>query len=369
MLIKIGNIFESTASTKVNTVNCVGVMGKGIALDFKRQYPDMYKQYVQLCKAGKVHPGEPYYYQDLLGNSIINFPTKQHWRSPSKLSYIVKGLKWFRDNYEAIGITSVAFPPLGCGNGGLNWELVGPIMYRYLKDLPIDIEIYAPYGTKSEQLALSYLEENLIHSPKEVLGAQSIKFNRNWLLILKAINQINEGTHVLHVGRTIMQKLCYILTLCGVKTGFVFDKGMYGPYCKDVENAITAFANANLITEANTGRMIEMKVTGNFNFNPLEFSSSDLCAVDKTVDLFARIRNTDQAELFSTIIFTYNTLASNSNSVTELDILDYIQNWKPKWKTDKVIELPDAIRTLAILQWIFPLYSEDLMVSEELLLS
>ena len=88
MIVKIGNIFESNAKTLVNTVNCVGVMGKGIALEFKNKYPEMYKEYVDLCKFDMVKPGIPYYYSDILGTSIINFPTKDHWKSPSKLSYI-----------------------------------------------------------------------------------------------------------------------------------------------------------------------------------------------------------------------------------------------------------------------------------------
>ena len=92
MKIRIGNMFESKAATLVNTINCVGVMGKGIALEFKNRYPVMYKEYVDLCSKGLVKPGKPYYYCDLNGTSIINFPTKDHWRSPSKLSYIVNGL-------------------------------------------------------------------------------------------------------------------------------------------------------------------------------------------------------------------------------------------------------------------------------------
>ena len=139
MKIMIGNIFDSTAKTLVNTVNCVGVMGKGIALDFKNKYPTMYKEYVKLCHAGEIKPGKPYLYQDLYGTSILNFPTKEHWRSPSKLSYIIEGLDWFCENYQKYDISSIAFPPLGCGNGGLSWEVVGPIMYSKLRDLPIEI--------------------------------------------------------------------------------------------------------------------------------------------------------------------------------------------------------------------------------------
>lgn len=115
-----------------------------------------------MCARGEVKPGVPYYYSDLYGSSILNFPTKDHWRSPSRLSYISSGLNWFRKNYRELGITSIAFPPLGCGNGGLPWETVGPLMYSMLVDLSIEIEIYAPFGTKPEQLTEKYLSANVV---------------------------------------------------------------------------------------------------------------------------------------------------------------------------------------------------------------
>lgn len=144
MIIKTGNIFESKCNTLVNAVNCVGVMGKGIALEFKRRYPEMYLDYVDRCKAREVKTGKPYVYQNSDEVKILNFPTKAHWKSASHLSYIAEGLDWFIKHYDEYGIKSVAFPALGCGNGGLRWEDVEQIMFCKLYDLPIEIEIYAP---------------------------------------------------------------------------------------------------------------------------------------------------------------------------------------------------------------------------------
>lgn len=156
--VKIANLFESNAKTLVNTVNCVGVMGKGIAQQFKNAYPDMFKDYVEKCKAGEVKPGVPYIYKnDASKISIINFPTKDHWRLPALLQYIIQGLDIFIDNYIEWGVESVAFPPLGCGNGGLEWSMVGPIMFQKLSSLNIPIELYAPYGTSSKLLSNEYL--------------------------------------------------------------------------------------------------------------------------------------------------------------------------------------------------------------------
>ncbi len=155
--ILVGDIFQSKAQTLVNTVNCVGVMGKGIALLFKQRYPDMYRDYVRRCKNNQVKPGIPYHYSDIFGNSIINFPTKDHWRSPSRVEDIVTGLDYFVVNYRDWGIKSVAFPPLGCGNGGQSWCIIGRIMYQKLSEVEIPVEIYAPFGTPPIELGEEFL--------------------------------------------------------------------------------------------------------------------------------------------------------------------------------------------------------------------
>lgn len=144
MEIKQGNIFESKAEVLVNAVNCVGVMGKGIALQFRSRYPEMFRNYVALCTSGLVVPGVPYLYKNPVPPSVLNFPTKNNWRDPSCISYIEDGLDYFAANYEQMGIISIAFPALGCGCGGLDWNVVKPLMIRKLDNLPIDVEIYSP---------------------------------------------------------------------------------------------------------------------------------------------------------------------------------------------------------------------------------
>ncbi len=136
-----GDIFESPAQVIVNTVNTVGVMGKGLALSFKKRYPDMFERYKSVCEKGLLTTGKLmlFYEADYW---ILLFPTKEHWRNPSKLAYIESGLQKFVQTYAQKGITSIAFPRLGCGNGELKWEEVRPIMEKYLKDLPITVYIY-----------------------------------------------------------------------------------------------------------------------------------------------------------------------------------------------------------------------------------
>lgn len=143
----IGSLFESPAQVLVNTVNTVGVMGKGIAKDFKKIFPDMFKEYQRLCESGKLQIGTLWLYKTA-NKWILNFPTKTTWRKPSRIEYIESGLKAFANGYAKYGISSIGFPPLGCGNGELDWEQeVQPLMEKYLKNLPIDIFIHL-YGGK-----------------------------------------------------------------------------------------------------------------------------------------------------------------------------------------------------------------------------
>jgi len=140
----IGNLFESRAEALVNPVNCVGVMGKGLALEFKKRFPAMFEDYARRCERRQVRLGEPYPFRDASGILIVNFPTKDHWRSPSRLADIERGLDHFVEHYREWAFKSVAFPQLGCGNGGLSWEEVSSLMFSKLQALKIEVEVYMP---------------------------------------------------------------------------------------------------------------------------------------------------------------------------------------------------------------------------------
>ena len=145
-----GDIFESKAQVIVNTVNCQGVMGKGLALAFKQRYPDMFKVYQQECRTGKLGIGKPTLYQRSTP-WILNFPTKYSWRGNSKLEYLQKGLEFLVAHYKNAGIKSIAFPKLGAQNGKLLWDEVGPLMAKYLSQLDIDVYIYIAEGDREYQ--------------------------------------------------------------------------------------------------------------------------------------------------------------------------------------------------------------------------
>lgn len=149
-------ILNSQVQTITNTVNCVGVMGKGVALRFKNAHPTNFGDYVIRCRKGAVRPGVPYVFPaDRKRDKpelelILNFPTKDHWRSPSQLAWIEVGLESLAANYEEWGIRSLALPPLGCGNGGLDWSDVWPLVAANLGPLPIHIEVWVPDGAEAD---------------------------------------------------------------------------------------------------------------------------------------------------------------------------------------------------------------------------
>ncbi len=164
-----GDIFNSPAQVLVNTVNTVGVMGKGIALSFKKRYPEMFNKYRVACEKNRLTIGRLmlWYGAD---HWVLMFPTKENWRKPSRIEYIEKGLMTFKAKYADYNITSIAFPKLGCGNGELDWNEVKPLMEKYLDTLPIDVYVYLGPGDQvvPEHRNIEAMEEWLKKNAKEL---------------------------------------------------------------------------------------------------------------------------------------------------------------------------------------------------------
>ena len=174
-----GNIFNSKTQTIVNTINCVGVMGKGIALVFKLRYPDMFEKYKEHCQSKMIGIGKLWLYKsEDTPQWVLNFPTKFHWKYPSKIEYIEVGLQKFVDTYKDKGITSIAFPLLGTHNGGLNKVEVLDLMYRYLDKCDIPIEIYEYDPLSPDDLFEEFkIRWNSISSTekKQIFGFRSLR--------------------------------------------------------------------------------------------------------------------------------------------------------------------------------------------------
>ena len=171
-----GNIFNTKCSTIVNTVNCVGIMGKGIALVHKLRYPRMYQEYREHCEKKLIRPGVLWLFnREANAPWILNFPTKIHWKYPSKIEWIEQGLKKFVDSYQLKNITSIAFPLLGTHNGGLDVERVRLLMDEYLGECDIEIEIYDYDPKAPDDLFERFKSKWCALTPEQIIAATGIQ--------------------------------------------------------------------------------------------------------------------------------------------------------------------------------------------------
>jgi len=210
----------------VNTVNCVGIMGKGIALQFKKKWPANFKAYADACKTGQVKPGHMFiYHAGTLATPkyVVNFPTKDHWRGKSRIEFIQDGLVDLVEQIKALSISSIAIPPLGCGNGGLDWQQVKPLIEQAFTAIPdVEVRLFEPSGAPS---AVD-MEINSLR-PKMTSGRAAL------LKVLDTYRELNYGLSKIEV-----QKLAYFLQEAGENLRLQFVKHQYGPYADALRHAL-----------------------------------------------------------------------------------------------------------------------------------
>jgi O-acetyl-ADP-ribose deacetylase (regulator of RNase III)/uncharacterized protein YwgA len=365
----VGDLFESNAQTLVNTVNCVGVMGKGVALGFKKRFPEMYEDYVRRCKAGEVRLGRPYLYRSLVPPWILNFPTKDHWRSVARLQDIVRGLDYLEQHYKEWGITSLAVPPIGCGEGQLEWRVVGPTLYRYLSRLDTPVELYAPHGTPKEELESTFLAQSPEATTVTGVPRESSRINPAWVALVEIVARIERETYHWPVGRTTFQKIAYFATESGIPTGLTYSMGSYGPFASDLKRVITRLVNHGLIREERLGRMFTVKPGSTYEDARRAYKEQlDQwnSIIESITDLFLRMR-TPQAEVAATVHFAARSLPGGSQAKpTEMDVFKEVKQWKQKRRPAlKDEDVAQAIRNLNLLGWLDVRPSLDLPVPKE----
>jgi len=222
---KIGNLLDSNADALVNTVNTDGIMGKGIALQFKNQFPNNYKQYVKACKNNEIGIGKLFVFEEqtlLKGKKvIINFPTKTSWRKPSEYLYIEKGLTDLVKIIREKKIKSIAIPPLGAGNGGLNWSNVKEILQTYLQNVDCDIQIFEPNTKIIEVLK----KERTSLTPARAM------------LLYVLFDLVKNGEFLSEFSA---EKIAYFLQKFGAKDVFKLEykQNFYGPYSGKVKHLL-----------------------------------------------------------------------------------------------------------------------------------
>lgn len=240
LIFKSGDIFADQSEAIINTVNCVGVMGKGVALEFKRRWPENYAIYKKACESKSLRPGTLLIFdrQTLLDTHLprylVNFPTKDHWRAKSKISYIEDGLDRLRIEIRDRKIKSVAMPPLGCGNGGLDWQVVKPIILEKLQDLEgVDITVYEPTS-----------ESNRDHPEHIVTGLEMTLPRAQLLSTLSNLEPIFGGSF----DQFSIQKIVYFMKKIGFNLNIDFLNTQHGPHSEALNRAFIAFEKFGMIS-------------------------------------------------------------------------------------------------------------------------
>lgn len=236
-----GNILESDAQAIVNTVNTVGVMGKGLALQFKEAYPENYALYRKACKTNQLSVGQMFIteFSDLCGGNrlIVNFPTKTTWRKPSEYSYIEEGLKALRKEIVSRNIHSIAIPPLGSHNGGLDWQKVKPMIEEILQDLNCDVRLYEPTDAIIDKMKL----ERVCLTPARAMMLNVI------------CDLVSYGEFASEFAAV---KIVYFLEKFGAKDIFKinFQPALYGPYSPKVRYVLHYLNGSYLMGMADLSR-------------------------------------------------------------------------------------------------------------------
>lgn len=347
----VGNLFESHAQTLVNTVNCVGIMGKGIALEFKARFPEMFRDYVARCKRSEVRLGEPYLWTPIIPPWVLNFPTKDHWRGLTRVEDVEAGLSFLRAHYKEWGIESLAVPPLGAGNGGLEWRIVGPTLYRHLSEFDIPVDLYAPFGTPTEQLEPTFLGRGSVAVQGE------LKVSPAAIAIAEIVRRLLTHPYRSPVGRVALQKIAYFATETGIPTNLVYTQGSFGPFSEDLGSLRRRLANNGVLLERQVGQAFIAEVGPTFEdavraYEP--YLEKWEQRIEQVVDLFMRLRTTRQVEVAATVHYAAKVLdAQRGGAATEVEVLSYVRQWKERRQpplTDD--ELALAIRSLNALGWL-----------------
>lgn len=317
-----GDLLHAETEALVNTVNTVGVMGKGIALQFREAYAKNYAAYRAACKAGTLKTGAVLAVQDesVSGQKwIINFPTKAHWKADSQYDFITSGLKALRHKLIELNINSVALPPLGCGNGGLDWTRVRPMIETELGDLDLDVVVFEP----NEAIKAALQKEN---SPKEV------KLTAARAMLLSTLFAYeNQGEQS---SLFVANKLAYFLQRMGEPLRLTFEPHLYGPYSVQVGHVLYGLNGVYL-------HGMEQNQVGPFESLHLNYEKQDevnayvdreLSAAqrDRVAGLLRLIDGFESAfslELLATVDFLMN---QRTEGLSKEDVREKIENWSSR---------------------------------------
>lgn len=318
-----GNLLLADVDALVNTVNTVGVMGKGIALQFRRTYPEMFRDYARAAKAGDVRLGHMHVWPTgkLEGTKyVINFPTKGHWRSRSKLADIDDGLADLVRIVKDLDIGSIAVPPLGCGNGGLRWQVVEPHIRAALQALPdVDVQLFAP----SDAPRAAEMPERRVPMTMTPGRAALVTMLRRYQAVALESSLIE------------VQKLMYFLQVAGQPLRLRFEKGHYGPYADNLR-AVLREMEGRYIEGFGDGSARVMEAEPITILEGADEAAAPVLAndpatqarIDRVMDLVDGFESMYGVELLSSVHWIMTEEPGAADSLVE--ITSAVQRWNPR---------------------------------------
>ena len=335
-----GDLLKSDADALVNTVNCVGVMGRGIALQFKKQFPDNFNAYKKSCQRAEVQPGKMFIVKrnDLLGpRYIINFPTKRHWKGKSRFEDIDTGLRTLKEDILQLGIRSIAIPPLGSGLGGLNWQDIRALIDTILGDLPdVQIFVYEPVGVPE---TVKCQEVPVMTSSRAVLVA--------------LIEQYLTGLMDPFVSLLEVHKLMYFMQEAGEPLSLNFRKGYYGPYAENLRHVLSVVEGHLISGYSDGGDQPDKQL----KLVPGAVADATRYLADKSDirDRFERVA--DLVDGFETpfgleLLATVHWVVKHECTVPEQDLVTFVHSWGSHKQHFTPYQIKIAFETLSRKGWI-----------------
>lgn len=335
-----GDILKEEVDALVNTVNCVGVMGRGIALQFKNQFPENFKAYKAACDREEVQPGRMFIVknQELFGpRYIINFPTKRHWKGKSRMEDIEAGLETLATEIRDLKIRTVAIPPLGSGLGGLNWEEVRSKIGDYLGDLSdVRISVYEP-----------------CRSPEKVKCREVPEMTPARATLIALMDRYFYALMDPFLTLLEIHKLMYFMQVAGEPLNLQFKKGCNGPYAENLLHVLNA-VEGQLITGLSDGgkqpdkqiKLLPGAVTDAKNF--LEIKPDVRKRFDRVAELIEGFETSFGLDLLSTVHWMFK----HEKTQTNKDLWDNVNGWNNKKQKFTPHQIDIAINILTQKGWL-----------------
>lgn len=337
---KNGDIFSSDAEAIVNTVNCVGIMGRGLALQFKNKFPQNFKEYAIACKNEQVQPGKMHIYQTgQLTNPkyIINFPTKRHWKGKSKIEDIENGLDDLVESIERLHIKSIAIPPLGSGLGGLDWQFVKRTIEQKLSNIDCVIVVYEPLEQK--------IKKNISKEVPTMTAGRAA--------LVELIDRYLKGLMDPFVSLLEVHKLMYFMQEAGEHLRLQYKKAPYGPYADNLRHVMNAI-EGHLVSGYEDGGDApdkQIKLVPGAIVDAREFlkdvqnTQENFTKVSKLVDGF---ETPFGLELLSTV----HWVVKYEEAENLEEVVDKIYSWNDRKKQFSKKQIQIALQTLKEKNWI-----------------